>query len=172
MDMQSIKRKISYLLSHKAWAGVGVLVAVVGIIIAVLQGNSAMDGEEESEPVDKHRIVKEYDKEEIESGKDIHFRYCGKCHTADFSSFEDMRVGVSIAGQYGPYVKERFVQILLKADGMGKKEKKTHKKLLSAEGRKGIDALLAYYEYTAQQNSAKKNAQLDGVLDYFENGRE
>ncbi|MBL7003739.1 MAG: c-type cytochrome [Gammaproteobacteria bacterium] len=77
------------------------------------------------------------------AGKKIHKKSCKKCHEDGGTSADDDSGFLS--GQWAPYLKYTFTDLMNGEHVMGKKMKKQMKKMHEKHGDAGIAALLDYY---------------------------
>jgi len=75
-------------------------------------------------------------------GKNLHKKYCEKCHEDGGRSAED---GGILAGQMMPYLNYTFSDFMDGSREMGKKMKRQVDKMHEAAGDEGVDALVNYY---------------------------
>ena len=88
------------------------------------------------------RIEQKTDDQLARKGKNLHKKYCDKCHEDGGRSAED---GGILAGQMMPYLHYTFSDLMDGSREMGKKMKRQVEKMHQAAGDEGVEALINYY---------------------------
>lgn len=89
------------------------------------------------------RRDQQFDAAQVKVGKDLHAKYCDKCHENAGRSAED-DAGI-LAGQWAPYLRYTMEDFNSGARSMEKKMQKKMEELKKSKGDKGVDALIHYY---------------------------
>ena len=89
------------------------------------------------------RYDQPFDAAKARTGKDLHAKYCDKCHENAGRSAED-DAGI-LAGQWAPYLSFTMQDFTSGARTMEKKMQKKMEELKKSKGDQGVDALIHYY---------------------------
>jgi sulfide dehydrogenase cytochrome subunit len=89
------------------------------------------------------RYDQQFDAAKAKTGKDLHTKYCDKCHENAGRSAED-DAGI-LAGQWAPYLRYTMEDFTSGSRSMEKKMKKKMEELKKSKGDKGVDALIHFY---------------------------
>ena len=119
-------------------------------------------------------LMQEYKVENIKEGKEIHDRYCAKCHEDESDNIEDLETGVLLAGQNVRYLRMRIDKFLSREEAVPKKMLKALRRLTQRKGSEGIDKLLDYYAAKAfgvrvekTDRKSRNQENVDALIKYY-----